>query len=122
VSNARKPRKAATPAPPAPADLPRVPSPDELTFDDMWLIKAATGVDVLDPPVRGLAIAACLWFVSQRTDNPLTWEAAKLYRLDDVEIGGSDLDEGLERDDDGDPTDEAEADPTRGSETPSSVS
>lgn len=122
MSNTRKPRKAAESTPPAPDELPRVPSPDELSFDDMWLIKAATGIDVLDPPIRGLAIAACLWFACRELPDPLSWQDAKSYRLEDVEIGGSDLDEGLERDEDGMPTEEAAADPTNGSGTPSSVS
>lgn len=114
--------KPAEPKPlPTPAELPPVPSPDEITFGDMWLIKAATGIDVLDPPIRGLALAACLWFACKDLERPLTWAEAQDYRLDDVEIGGSDLDEGLERDEDGEIVDdEAAEDPTRGSETPSS--
>lgn len=123
MSNTRKPRKAAAPAPaPTPEELPPVPSVDELTFDNMWLIKAATGIDVLDAPVRGLAIAASLWFATQGTARPLTWDEAKSYRLDDVEIGlGTDLDEAAPRDEEGDLDVDEDEDPMRGSETPSSA-
>lgn len=119
MSNTRKPRTEAAPAPDL-ADLPPVPGPETLTFDEMWRIKAATGIDVLDPPIRGLAIAACLWFATRDLPTPLTWEQATAYRLEDIEIVG-DLDESLDRDDTtGEPTPDAAADPTDGSGTPSS--
>lgn len=122
MSNTPRKRAAAKPAPvdelPDPGTLPNVPGPDMLTFDEQWLIKAATGVDVLDPPIRGLSIAACLWFACRNLERPLTWPEAKRYRVDDLELGDAGLDEDLPRDEDGALETE---DPTDGSETPSSA-
>lgn len=88
-----------------------VPSPDSLTFNDMFRIKAATGVDVLDPVTRAHAIVACLWLASREWDKPLTWEECTRANLDDLELAGEDEELDPETD---------EADPTHGSETPSS--
>lgn len=91
----------------------RVPSPDTLPFTVMFRIKAATGVDVLDPVTRGHAIVACLWLASREWDKPLTWEECTLANLDDLLLGDEELELTEERD---------AADPTHGSGTPSSES
>lgn len=118
MSNARKPRKP-TPAPAPVVEEPiRVPSPDAIEFVDMFRIKAATGIDVLDPPSYAHAIAACLWFAMlEHPAGPLTWEQAIHYDMRRIIL--VDADEDLARDEDGEVADE---DPTDGSSTPSSVS
>ncbi len=98
--------------------LPKVPPADTLPFDVQRVIKAATGIDVLDPPIYADAVAASLWWVARQHDLDLTWDEARSYSLRDVEVA-EDLDEALERDEKGDLVDE---DPTDGSETPSNAS
>lgn len=90
-----------------------VPAPDALTFEQQWRVKGATGIDVLNPPIRGLAIAACLWFASREWGSPLSWEECREANLDDVELAG--VDEELDEDEE----DLGGADPTHGSATPS---
>lgn len=116
MSNARKPRTAPlegldeTKLPPRPW---LIPSPDRLTFEDQFRIKAATGVDVLNPVIRGYAVAACLWLAARDWPVPLTWEQSRRFNLDDVELDDGDEELALDEDGEEDP-----ADPTDGSATP----
>jgi hypothetical protein len=106
------PKPKPAPAPPREErPIVHVPDPSSLTFGDMFRIKAATGVDVLDPPTRAHAIAACLWLATRDHPEPRTWEECTRYDLDHVDLIQPD-----EELPDGD------EDPTGGSETPSSAS
>jgi len=91
---------------------------EELTFHEAFRIKAATGVDVYDPPAYAHMIAACLWFEARAWPEPLTWEEAQTWGLRDVDLSRGE--ESLPEDE---LTREAveEADPTRGSGTPSNA-
>lgn len=110
-------KRAAAPQRPAERPIVHVPDPASLSFGQMWRIKAATGVDVLDPPTKGHAIAACLWLAGRDLEPALTWEDCLDYDLDHVEL--EQLDEDLDRDPESGEIDEEETGPTDGSGTPS---
>lgn len=56
---------------PPPEELP-LPDPDELTFGEVFAIKAATGVDVLSDGGTEQA-AALLWFALKQKDPKVEW-------------------------------------------------
>lgn len=51
-----------------------LPTLEELTLNDAFVIKAATRVDILRPPTVAHSDAALLWFVTKDTDAPLKYE------------------------------------------------
>lgn len=49
------------------------PDLDSLTLNDLYVIKARTGVDIFNPQTTSHKNVAILWWASQDTDEPLKW-------------------------------------------------
>lgn len=61
-----------------------LPDIDTLTLDQLFVIKAATRVDVLRPPTVAHADAALLWFITKGTDEPLSFQELTALPLSDL--------------------------------------
>lgn len=64
----------------------QIQDPDDLPFGAMFAIKAATGVDVMDPPTRAHQLAAMVWLAAKTAGDTLTWEEACGYTVTDVDF------------------------------------
>lgn len=64
--------------------------PDDLSFAQAMGIKAATGVDVFDPPDAPSRLAALVWYAGRR--DGLTYADAMTYTMRDVDFPDVDVD------------------------------
>lgn len=56
-----------------PATELKLPHPDELTFGTVFAIKAATGVDVVEPESGGAQLLGLLWYALNDAGHKWTW-------------------------------------------------
>lgn len=102
-------------ATPLPAQRKRytIPDPDDITFGEAWEIKAATGIDVINPDNTGEQLVALLWWAARDDKMPLSM--AKTYTARDVDFDIPEPDPAEDRDVFDPETADTEADPTHGS-------
>jgi len=62
----------------------RRPKISDLTPNELWLIKAATRVDLLNPPTVAHGDAALIWYAAKQTDEPLVFQDLLNLPLDEL--------------------------------------
>lgn len=60
------------------------PKIGDLTPNELWLIKAATRVDLLNPPTVAHGDAALIWYAAKQTDEPLVFQDLLALSLDEL--------------------------------------
>lgn len=91
------------------------PKIGELTPNELWLIKAATRVDLLSPPTVAHGDAALIWYAAKQAGEPLVFQDLLKLSLDELAEYIPDDEDAVDEPDDED--EEAETpDPTTVSE------